>query len=460
MYKNLIALSCLGYMAGCAIGPDYVKPKIDAPSTLRYQDANQSTAKINDKWWENIGDDFLTKYVNQVLANNLDIKISDAQVSYMLSQFDVAESYLYPQLSGSGNVVRQKQSENANPSASKTVTNTYGANLAIASYELDFWGKIRRANESARAKLLSSKEANRSVKIALATNAVLTYAKLLASIEQTKAAKELLQCASERTQLAGFMHQHGVISDNELNDIQSNQLNIANQYLSYQKKTVEAQNQYNLLLGNMPTDVKIENSSNIYSLGLSVPKGVPSAILENRPDILMAEQELISANAQIGVAKAAYFPSISLTGAFGFQSQDMSNLFSANSKAWQFTPAVNLPIFSAGRISAEVDSAKFGEKQAVLNYKKTIITAFAEVDNALFGYKNAKESEENSAKNFALNTQNLQVAELKYKYGSISKPAKLIAQQTYLASKLSLLDAKINTITSSLNLIKSFGNGW
>ena len=171
----------------------------------------------------------------------------------------------------------------------------------------------------------------------------------------------------------------------------------------------------------------------------------------------MAEQELISANAQIGVAKAAYFPSISLTGAFGFQSQDMSNLFNANSKAWQFTPAINLPIFNAGRISAEVDSAKFAQKQALLTYEKTIITAFSEVDSALFGYKNAKESEDNSARSLALNTKNLELSELKYKYGTISKPALLNARQSLLNSRLTQLDAKISTITSSLNLIKSFG---
>jgi len=462
MNKVYISIISTLVLAGCAVGPDYVKPKIDTPDSFRHdiEENKTDSNNRNSKWWTQLKDERLASYVNQVLESNFDAKIADMQVGVLLAQFDEAKSYLYPQLSANPSLIRQNPSLTTNIPMPPGPIDSYTANLSIASYELDLWGKVRRLNEAARAKLLSSEEARRGVKISLTTNATLVYYKLLAIAEQTKISKEFAECASKRLEFSKLMHEQGTISDSDLNDAILNDENAKNQYLSYQKKLVDIQNEYNLLLGKMPTNMSNIDTEKIYSANITVPVGLPSTILENRPDILSAEQELIAANAQIGVAKAAYFPTISLTGEFGFQSADFNKLFKGDSRMWQFGPSVNIPIFTAGRIGAGVASAEYLQKEALLNYQKTIVAAFSETDSALFGYKNAKEQEKSAKNSEHVMAENLRMAELRYKYGTISMPVLLSTKQTYLSTRLALLDAKIVSLGSSLSLIKSLGGGF
>lgn len=457
MNKYSLALLISFLFAGCAIGPDYVKPDFQTPKELRHNDDNLSNVKFDERWWRSFGDEELTNYVDLVLKNNLDMKYANAQIDMMLSQFDLANSYLYPQLSANGSHSRQKQSENTSSSASKKVTDSQAVTLQIASYEIDLWGKVRRMNEAARAKLLSSKDNARSVSVALATTAVVTYAKLLVAIEQDTLAREIALNSSEKRRLASIMLKEGAISTLELNEYISGELVAKNQQLNYQKKLLEASNQYYQLLGQNPKELPKVKSESFYKLLVKIPAGIKSESILKRPDIVVAEQELISANAQIGVARAAYLPSISLTGGFGFQSQDMSSLFDANSRAWLFTPSVSIPIFTAGRTAASVDGAEVAKAQALINYEKTIINAFVEIDNALYGYKNAVENEFNVAKNASLAEENLRLAQLKQSLGVFSKWQLINYQLSNQNAKITALDSKISLISSAVNVIKSFG---
>jgi multidrug efflux system outer membrane protein len=456
IYLPMLASLILG---GCAIGPDYVKPDIELPKEFRHKIDSNLTAS-SQKWWENINNKDLSSYINEVLINNLDAKIADTQVDYMLSQFEQTRSYLYPQIMASGSITRQKQSETTSMNYPKAYTTTDAANLSIASYELDLWGKVRRANEAARAKLLASKESRKALRLSLSISSALAFLKLQAYIEQERISAEYAKCANDRLEFAKISYKLGAISDIDLNNAVLDESNAKSSYLNYKKKLIDAQNQYNQLLGKMPQSSEIKNSESFYAFTLKPKANISSQILASRPDIAQAEQELISANAQIGVAKAAYFPSISLTGSYGFQSSEFDNLFRGDSRSWQFIPMVSLPIFTAGRIGSQVDAAKSEQKQALLNYQNKIITAFSEADSALFNYKNESEREQSIAKSEDAMNQNLKMSELKYKYGTMSMPALLATKESYLSSKLTLIDAHLSSLSASLDVIKAFGSGW
>jgi len=460
---NNISLSLIlaGLLGGCAIGPDYERPEVNAPVTFIYNDVNKTAmSTIDTQWWKQFNDPVLTQSVENALASNYDLQASQASVEAILGKFDQAKSYLYPQINANGSLDR-KSVDNASSGGYQLregVTSTYAASLSLVSYEIDLFGKVRRANEAARATLLSTEYASQTLKISIASNVAASYIKLSSIQGQIDLARENLTVTQEIANLNEFKYKHGVIAESVL--LQSlSEVESAKATLSQLEATkISEESNFNLLLGRNPSRVTVSDINTI--LLPDVPASLPSDILNKRPDIASAEQNLVAANAQIGVARAAYFPSIKLTGMLGVQSMELSNFVSNPAKIWELTPSISIPIFSAGLISGQIKTAEADRNQTLAVYKKTIVSAFNDTDNAIGQTAKAKEQITYQTARTAAIQKALMQSKLRYKVGTIAYSDMLLVQQQWLQASQQLLIAKQNALISTVSLYKALGGGW
>ena len=456
--SSLVAALALG---GCAIGPDYTKPEIPTPPTFRGYDQNlsqETKTGVDSKWWRGYGDERLTKAVEEALAASYDIKIASSQVDALLGQFDEAKSYLYPHINGSGSLTRQGVENSTNSNLKNGVTNTYAATLSMASYEIDLFGKVRRATEAARAMLLSGEYNRRAVNLSIAASTANAYFAVSSIEAQIAAAQDNLKASEEIEKISRIKYQNGSIGETEW--LQSTAASAAARAslasLMGQKASAEAT--LNNLMGRNPQRVE---SSPIDSIAVvKVSAGAPSELLLRRPDVGGAEQNLIAANAKIGVARGAYFPSISLTGMLGNQSNELNKLFSSPTRIWQIAPAINIPIFSAGYIAGQVKEAEAGREQALAQYKKTVVAAFNDADSAIGQNYYAKEQYVFGKQREDAMKKAFEQAKLRYEVGSISYTDMLTVQQNYLSARQQAIIAKQAALSSGVALYKALGGGW
>jgi len=460
---NNISLSLIlaGLLGGCAIGPDYTRPAAKTPDTFRTMDTNQSgTYTMDAQWWEHFGDSRLSETVEHALANNYDLQSSQASVDALLGKFDQAKSYLYPQINGSGSLDRKGVS-NASTGGYQLregVTSTYAASLSLASYEIDLFGKVRRANEAARAYLLSSEYARQTLRVSIASSAAASYIKLASLNGQIALAEENLKASGEIEQQSALKYRYGSITESVYLQSQS-ELESAKATLSQlQAAKIAEESTFNLLLGRNPQEV---DTASLDSLRIpDVPAALPGTLLANRPDIAEAEQNLIAANAQIGIARAAYYPSIKLTGMLGIQSIELGKFLADPAKIWEITPSVTLPIFSAGRISGEIKTAEADQHRLLLQYQKAIVGAFNDADNAIGQNAKAKEQLSYQSARAKAIQKAYDQSRLRYQVGTISYSDLLLVQQQWLQASQQYLIAKQNALTTTVSLYKALGGGW
>lgn len=457
---SLAVLSTL-YLGGCAIGPDYERPEMTAPKTFIYNDTNKTvTSDIDTQWWKQFNDPILTQSVENALLANYDLQASQASVDAILGKFDQAKSYLYPQINASSSMDR-KGVDNASTGGYQLhegITSTYAGSLSLASYEIDLFGKVRRANEAARATLLSSEYASQTLKLSIAANVAASYVKLSSIQGQIALAHENVTVVHDIANLNEFKYKHGVIAESVL--LQSlSEVESAKATLSQLEATKIAEEAtFNLLLGRNPSKVTV---SELNTIALpDVPAALPSDILNKRPDIASAEQNLIAANAQIGVARAAYFPSIKLTGMLGIQSMELSNFVSNPAKIWEIAPSVSIPIFSAGLIAGQIKTAEADRNQTLATYKKTIVSAFNDTDNSIGQAAKAKEQITYQTARTAAIQKALMQSKLRYQVGTIAYSDMLLVQQQWLQASQQLLIAKQNALITTIALYKTLGGGW
>jgi len=457
MRNITISITAAFLLCGCAIGPDYVRPKVETPSAFGDKKEEQNLSR---QWWKLFGDEQLNGYVQEALTANKDIKIANLQVSQMLAQFDQVDSALYPQIYGNGSLIRQKQSETTVQKGPAYVTSTYAAGLSLVSYEIDIWGKVRRASEAARAQLMSSQYANDAVALSIASSVADNYMRLVLANEQLEIAKDNVTISAQLFEMARRKYQVGTISLIELAQVEVAQEKARSALFGAEAKAVEANNKLSLLLGKNPTALVAPNDSSKLGITPKVPAGLSSELINRRPDIAIAEQALISANAQVGIAKAAYFPTISLTGAFGQQSAEFDSLFKGPSRMWSFTPSMSIPLFTAGKIGAGVRSAEASRDISEVNYEKTVQTAFGEVDTAMTAYYKAVDAENSAAIQEKAMKNVYELSLMKFDVGQIALPALLSAKQSWLEAKLTLANANVSAKSSAITLIKALGGGW
>lgn len=460
---NNISLSLIlaGVLGGCAIGPDYVRPDIAVPETFIHNETNTTSAHALDSgWWQTFNDTALTQAVEEALNTNYDIQSSQASVDAMLGQFDQAKSYLYPQINATGSMNRKSvdNASNGGFQLREGITSTYAGSLSLASYEIDLFGKVRRANEAARAVLLSSSYASQTIKLSITSSVAASYVKLSSLQSQIDLARQNVALTNELVSFNDLKYKHGVIAESVL--LQSlSEHESAKATLSQLEASKSAEEStFNILLGRNPTHVSV---SSIDAINIpSIPDALPSSVLSQRPDIASAEQNLIAANAKIGVAKAAYYPSIKLTGMLGVQSLELTNFVSNPARLWEIAPSVSVPIFSAGRIAGEVKTAEADRNQSIAQYKKAIVSAFNDTDNAIAQKSRAQEQIEYQKARTAAIEKALTQSKLRYKVGTISYSDMLIVQQQWLQASQQFIIAKQNALISTISLYKALGGGW
>jgi len=367
--NKLLAVSIAALLSGCTVGPDYIKPEVNTPTQWR-NSVKETQNTTNSQWWKQLNDPVLNRLIEQAIQGNYDLKIAIARVDQYMGLYGATRSHLFPQFSGSYNA------ETSHPSPDQ-VSLSGGMN-----WQIDIWGELRRANEAALADLLSQEATQQAVMLTLVSEVAKTYVNLRELDKQLEITKETVAALKEGLRINTLRFTEGYTSNLEVQQNDSEYQRRSAQIPQYEQQVALTENALAVLLGSNPR--AIERGLPIDKLKLpAVPSGLPSDLLTRRPDIAQAEQQLIAANAQIGVARAQYFPNIRLTGNVGQVSTQIAGLFAPGANFWTVGSAVLTPIFTAGKIAGDVRAAEAVQKAAVANYKKTIITGFSEFENAL-----------------------------------------------------------------------------
>ena len=455
-YLSLVALLAL---SGCLLGPNYERPAVDAPPAFRFAESDAKDL-VNTAWWEQFQDPALNALIATALADNKDVKIAAARVEQFLGQFVTTRSQLFPQVAAGFDAQRQRVPLGSTqlPSGVGPVFNQFQATLS-ASWEIDFFGKLRRQTEAARASLLASEEGRRATILTLVASVASSYVNLLSLDRQLDIAKSTAASRAASVHVFQLRFSGGEVSQMELAQSQSEYEASLATIPQIELQIAQQEDALSILLGHNPGDIARDRELDDLALP-AVPAGLPSELLERRPDLRQAEQDLIAANALIGAARALYFPSISLTGLFGSASTRFSSLFTGPARVWSYAGAVTLPIFTAGSISGQVTQAEAQQQQALFQYQKSIQVAFQEVADALVSLQKTREqlvvqgSQVDALRTYA------RLARLRYEGGYTSYIEVLDAERSLFNAQLTYAQTQGVVFTSAVSLYKAMGGGW
>lgn len=462
MRKIIFFLFFILFASGCMVGPNYQRPQVDTPQTWRFEDKEAKEA-ANTAWWEQFKDPVLNELIQTALKENKDVKIAAARVEQFVGQYGTTRAALFPQVSAGAAYGRQRASELTGPAPLENsgADPTFNSSQLFisASWEIDLWGKLRRATEAARADLLSTEEARRSVILTLVSSVANSYINLRDLDKQLEITKQTAKNYKEGYEIFKLRFQYGIVSEIEVSQAKSQYEQALANIPFFEKAIAQQENALSVLLGRNPGP--IPRGKTIDELVLpAVPAGLPSDILANRPDIRQAEQNLISANANIGVAKSLYYPTISLTSALGLASNDLSDLFKGPAKTWSWAVPIAAPIFTGGAIAGQVKSAEAVQQQTLITYQQAIQTAFREVDDALIDQNRTREQLDALGKQVGTLRDYARLAWVRYENGYTSYLEVLDAQSRLYTAELSYTQTQQTLFQALVNLYKAMGGGW
>ncbi|MBO9667574.1 MAG: efflux transporter outer membrane subunit [Bdellovibrio sp.] len=455
-------------LSACAVGPDYKREKTEVPTSLPTITSGEQEMKeaIDVHWWRIFEDPRLEDLVKFAVEKNLDLEVALARVDEARANLGIAKADFFPSLDLKALAAKEKVSENgplATP-LNKESVNVYqlGVNL---SYEIDLWGKIRRANEAARAELWQSDFNRANVQLTLVSQVVSTYF-LMSSLDlQLAIARDTYLSRKNSYELIDKRYKGGLTSELNARQAESEMHAASAQVANLEDSVNRAESALAVLLGRDPKEIiesPLVRGKSMRELAVppKLPNLLPSTLLERRPDIAAAEQQLIAANARIGVAKAYYFPSFSLLGSFGVESTDLKNLFQGPSQSWNFGLGLAMPIFNGGKTGYLVEAATARQRAALAQYKKSIQLAFTEVRNALKSYDTGRNAIEAQKLQVEAVKRNLYLANLRYKNGQSPYLEVLDAERQLYSVQLSLVQSQQARLVSVVDLYKALGGGW
>ena len=458
MRKSLLVTLLALLASGCMVGPDYVRPPADAPTAWRLNDRDAKDL-ANTAWWEQFGDPVLDDLVRIALRENKDLLIAAARVEEFAGNYGFVRSGLFPQAGAGYEAKRQRDITAVVIGAGAGDTfNTYSAVLN-ASWEIDIWGRIRRQTEAARAQLLASEEGRRGVILSLVGSVAGAYINLRDLDRQLEIARSTAKSRGESYEIFKLRFDGGIISVLELSQNRSQYEEALATIPPLERAIAQQENGLSVLLGRNPGP--IVRGKDIDHLMLpAVPAGLPSELLERRPDLRRAEQNLIAANALIGAAKAAYFPSISLTGFFGYASPSFSSLFQGPNRAWSYGSPISMPIFTAGAIAGQVQAAEAVQQQALFAYQKAIQDAFRDVNDSLVDQDRTREQLRAQKRQVEALQQYASTARLRYENGYTSYIEVLNAERSLFNVQLQYTQTQRLQLQAMVNLYLAMGGGW
>jgi len=453
-------------LGGCMVGPDYQRPAVTAPDGFRGAPIStaRDPASIADlKWFEVFSDEQLQELIRTALAQNYDLRDAVARVDAARANLGITRADQYPNFGIGADVTSIELSRRGELTIPRGTSRqrTFGTVfLDLFTFEIDIWGRLRRATEAARADLLAADWNQKAVITTLVSDVATGYFNLLELDMELAIARNTLTTREESLRLIKLQAQGGVATLLDVRQGEQLVYGAAQSIPNTEQQIEQTENQISLLLGKNPGPVMRGRPLTEQQTPPEVPAGLPSSILERRPDIQAAEQILIAANANIGIAKAAYFPQITLTGEFGYQSTALSNLFSGSRRIWSFVPQVTQTIFDAGRITSGVELAEAQQRSALAQYEKAIQTGFRDVSDALVLYQKVREIRAQRELLVTALQDRKRLAYMRYQGGVDTMLNALNADQDLFVAELSLAQARLDELLSLVQLYKALGGGW
>ncbi|WP_426099555.1 MULTISPECIES: AdeC/AdeK/OprM family multidrug efflux complex outer membrane factor [unclassified Pseudomonas] len=465
MSKSLLSLAVTAFvLSGCSLIPDYQRPEAPVAAQFPQGPAYSPTqapsqAAAEQGWKQFFHDPALQQLIQTALENNRDLRVAALNIDAYAAQYNIQRADLFPAVSATGSGSRQRVPARSSQTGKEGISSSYSATLGISSYELDLFGRVRSLSEEALQKYFATEEARRSTQISLVASVATAYLTWQSDKELLKLTQETLGAYEQSYKLTSRSNEVGVASALDLSQARTSVENARVSLARYKRQVAQDENSLTLLLGTgLPANIASKPLSD--DLLSEVPAGLPSDLLQRRPDILQAEYNLKAANANIGAARAAFFPSISLTANAGTMSPDLGGLFKGGSGTWSFAPQINIPIFNAGSLRASLDYSKIQKEINVANYEKAIQTGFQEVSDGLAARETYKEQLEAQRGFVAANQDYYRLAERRYRIGVDSNLTFLDAQRQLFSAQQSLITDRLAQLTSEVTLYKALGGGW
>lgn len=460
--KKPVAFLCAVFLgSGCAVGPNYKRPAVSVPNSYRGltpEEAETQAASIGDqKWWEIFQDEQLRFLIRTAVQQNYDVRIAASRMLAAQAQLGITRADQFPNVSAGAGISDNRSAK------SKFIPAFEGSTGHVdlsAAWELDFWGKYRRATEAARANLLASEWARQEVLSALVANVSSAYFQLRALDLELEISQRTLASRRESLRLTQSLADHGATSLLDVRQAEQLVFTAAAEIPALEQQIEQQENFISTLLGKNPADVPRGQKLTEQPQPPEVPPGLTSSLLERRPDIRQAEQQLVAANAQIGFARAAYFPQISLSGSGGFQSAALTNLFSGPAGTWNFGASLAQPIFTAGRLRSNVRLAEAQQQTAVLFYQQTIQGAFRSVSDALVAHRKTREFRAQQELLFQSAQDAARLSHMRYNGGVTGYLEVLTNETNSFSAELALVQARLNELLALVQLYEALGGGW
>jgi multidrug efflux system outer membrane protein len=453
------------FLTGCMVGPKYHRPESRPPEAFRDGPAPgppPDPSSIGElQWFEVFKDEKLQDLIRTAFLQNYDLREAVVRIDAARAQLGITKGEQIPGVVASTNFSSQR-----NPGSAPTVSGfnparTFGTvALNLLSFELDIWGRLRSATEASRAELLAAEETRKAITTTLVSDVATAYFNLIELDTELEIAKNTLATRQESLRLVKIREQGGVATMLDVRQAEQLVYGASQTIPDAERRIEQAENRISLLLGKTPGEIPRGKRLTEQEQPPSAPPGLPSSLLERRPDIHAAEQRLIAANAMIGVARAAYFPQISLTGLLGFQSNQLSDLFSTPTRAWSFAPQIAQPIFTGGRVKSGVQLSEAQRQLALVEYEKVIQTAFREVSDALIEYRKVKEIRAQQETLVSSLRDRSRLAYMRYRGGVDTQLNALDADRDLFNAELNLTQTWRNELLALVQLYKALGGGW
>ena len=446
---------------GCTLGPKYKRPSVQVPDTFRASAETPPTSTSpslgDEKWWTVFEDPQLQSVIREALAQNYDVRIAATRILEAQASLGITRADQFPTVAAGASAFNNRYPQTQQLPAFNTSPMQLNVGL---SWELDFWGKYRRATEAARAELLATEWGQKAVVTSLVSNVASAYFELLELDAEMQISKDTLASRKESLRLVEVRAKGGVTSLMDVRQSEELVYNAAAQIPDLERRIEQQENLISILLGRNPGPVTRGRSLVENAVPPEVPAGLPSSLLDRRPDIQAAEQTLVAANARIGIAKAAYFPDISITGLAGYQSFALTNLFTGPAGLWSFGGQLAQPIFTAGKIRSGVRLSEAQKQEAVLIYQQSIQQAFREVSDSLIAYRKNREFREQEALLTHAAGDATQLADSRYRGGVTSYLEVLDSDTRYFDAQIGLSQAQLNERLALVQLYNALGGGW
>ncbi|TCP13585.1 multidrug efflux system outer membrane protein [Crenobacter luteus] len=467
MMKRLLPLAAAVALSACAVGPDYQRPGVELPDSWTSAPAAgpgaAEAAALDARWWERFGDAELSRLIDEALAHNRDLVAAAARVDEAAALSSQARAALLPRLDANAGYSRGRRSAETSTPGSPLVSDVRSAN-AVLSWEADLWGGLRRGNEAARAEFAASRYSREASRLAIAAQVADSYFQLRAFDAQLQIARDTLNTREQTLKLQERRFKGGVTSALDLRQAEAEAAAARAAVPTLEQSVGQTERALSVLVGKSPRTLATPpaRGKTLAALAIppAVPAGLPSELLARRPDLAAAEARLVAANARIGEARAAYFPSIKLTAQTGSESLALASLFSGPARTWAFVANLAMPVFDFGATAARVDAANARQRQALAGYEKAVQDAFRETFDALQAQGTSADAEAALATQARALRDTLRLARLRYDNGYSNYLEVLDAERGVYRAEQALIDARLTRLRAVLALYKAMGGGW